>query len=389
MSHPNLMNTYAPLDVTFTHGEGLRVYDTNGKSYLDALSGIATCNLGHAHPAVTQTISEQASKLIHCSNIYRIAPQEQLAEKLCTVANMEKVFFCNSGAEANEAAIKLARKHANKSDLSNAKVIVLESSFHGRTIATLSASANKKIHAGFEPVLDDFIRLPINDLDAIAKTLESHTISAVMLEPTQGEGGIHLMSADYLRGIQALCKTHKALFILDEIQSGNGRTGSYFAYQQFDLTPDVVTTAKGLGNGFPIGACLAQGYAATLFEPGNHGSTFGGNPLACATALTVVNTICNDGLAENAKTMGAYLVEQFSTALQGVDGIADIRGHGLMIGIELNKDCPELVKIALDAGLLINVTAGKVIRLLPALIITQDEADELVNTLTPLIKDFL
>jgi acetylornithine/N-succinyldiaminopimelate aminotransferase len=389
MSISYLMNTYNPLPISFSHGEGIYLYDTEGNEYLDALSGIGTCSLGHNYPAVTQTICEQASKLLHCSNVYTIPVQQKLAEKICRIANMDNVFFCNSGAEANEAALKLARKHANNKKLIDPKIIVFNSSFHGRTIATLSASCNEKIHAGFQPVLDDFIRLPINNLDQLKHAFLHNEISAVMLEPIQGEGGVQLLNKAFIKNIEKLCIEHSALLILDEIQTGNGRTGSYFAYQQLDIKPDVVTTAKGLGNGFPIGACLAQGHAASLFIPGNHGSTFGGNPLACATALTVITSIENNNLMQNAEKTGTYLLSAFNDILTTSPHVKSIRGQGLMIGIELTIPCSELVSTAMKAGLLINVTSGNVIRLLPPLIMNTTQAQRVVDTLCPLIKSFL
>ncbi|MEM8594447.1 MAG: aminotransferase class III-fold pyridoxal phosphate-dependent enzyme, partial [Pseudomonadota bacterium] len=300
----------------------------------------------------------------------------------------DNVFFGNSGAEANEAAIKIARKHAFNQDIDNPQIITLEGSFHGRTMATLSATGNPKVKAGFAPLVSGFVNVPANDFAAIETYIKQPDTVAVLLEVTQGEGGVNLMSADYLQAVAAACAQHSTLLILDEIQTGNGRTGSYFAYQQCGVLPDVVTTAKGLGNGFPIGACLTRGMASSLLEPGNHGSTFGGNPLACATALTVVNTIINEKLSHNAASMGTYLLEQFKQQLSACQKVVDIRGHGLMIGIELDEPCGDLVKDALAAGLLINVTAGNTVRLLPPLIITQAQADELVALLCPLIKQF-
>lgn len=388
MSH--LMQTYARLPVTFSHGEGCRVTDTNGKTYLDALSGIAVNTLGHNHPALVRAISEQAGRLLHVSNLYGIREQEQLADRLCALSAMSEVFFCNSGCEANEAAIKLARFYGHKRGIETPTIIVMEKAFHGRTMATLSATGNRKAQAGFEPLVSGFVRVPYDDLDAIKAVAEhNQNIVAVMVEIIQGEGGIHLASSGFQKGVRQLCDDNGWLLICDEVQCGMARTGKWFGYQHAGIQPDIATLAKGLGSGVPIGACMAGGKAAGLFGPGNHGSTFGGNPLACSAALTTIDTIEQDGLMANAEKVGALIRQLYAEALAGVAGVVEIRGHGLMIGIELDRPCGELVSQALAAGLLINVTAEKVIRLLPPLIFSENEAKELVDRSVPLIKAFL
>ena len=388
MSH--VMNTYARLPVTFSHGEGCRITDTDGKEYLDALSGIAVSTLGHAHPRLVAAIAAQAGRMLHTSNLYRIAEQEQLADKLCALSGMAEVFFGNSGAEANEAAIKLARFYGHKKNVELPTVIVMEKAFHGRTMATLSATGNRKAQAGFEPLVSGFVRVPYGDLEAIKAVAEHNkNIVAVMLEIIQGEGGIHLADPAYYRGIRELCDAHDWLMICDEVQCGMGRTGKWFGYQQAGIQPDIATLAKGLGSGVPIGACMAGGKAAGLFGPGNHGSTFGGNPLAATAALTTIDVMEQDGLLANAAQMGALIRQLFGEALAGVKGVVDIRGHGLMIGLELDRPCGALVGKALEAGLLINVTAECVIRFLPPLIFSERDARELVERCAPLIKEFL
>lgn len=380
-----LMNTYGNRTTTLVRGEGPYVWDSEGKRYLDALSGIAVCGLGYSHPAVTKAITEQAGKLLHVSNLYNIEPQIAASKALVEISGMDNIFFSNSGAEANEAALKLARKFGQEKGISAPEVITTENSFHGRTMATLSATGNKKIKVGFAPLVSGFVHVPYDDIEAIKAAATPNTV-AVMVEPVQGEGGVRVPSADYLPALRKLCDERGWLMILDEIQTGNGRTGKYFAYQHFGILPDVVTTAKGLGNGVPIGACLARGQAATIFQPGNHGSTFGGNPLACSAALAVVKTITDQNLPEQASKLGTRILNSLRAGLADVAGIVDIRGSGLMIGIQLNKDCPELVEKAKQVGLLINVTAGSTIRLLPPLIISDDQADEIVSTLVELIK---
>ena len=383
-----LMQTYARLPVTFSHGEGVYLYDTGGRRYLDAIAGIAVNGLGHAHPAVTAAIRQQADKLVHTSNLYRIEAQERLGEALTAVAGMENCFFGNSGAEANEAAIKLARLYGHQRRIDKPAIVVLEGAFHGRTLATLSATGNRKIQAGFEPLVTGFIRAPRNDVQAL-RQIAAHNpgVVAVLLEPIQGESGVHALSPEYLRAVREICDEQEWLLMLDEVQTGNGRTGHYFACQGLGLVPDVITTAKGLGNGVPIGACLARGAAASVLGTGQHGSTFGGNPLACAAGLAVVQTITAGKLADNATAMGELITGQLLADEGAAANIVEIRGRGLMIGVELHKDCGELVQRALEAGLLINVTAGNTIRLLPPLVINRQEAQELAAAVAQLIRE--
>ena len=385
-----LMATYARLPVAFQRGEGVWLQDMEGKRYLDALSGIAVCGLGHAHPAVRDALCHQAGELIHTSNLYRIPLQEQLGERLIRAAGMERVFFSNSGAEANEAALKIARRFGNDRGVANPAVVVMDQSFHGRTLATLSATGNRRVQAGFEPLVQGFLRVPFDDLAALEAVAEnSPNAVAVLVEPVQGEGGINIPDENYLAGIRALCDRQGWLMMLDEIQTGMGRSGRMFACQHAGVLPDVMTLAKGLGNGVPIGACLARGEAAGLLGPGSHGSTFGGSPLVCAAALAVLDTLERDRLVERAERLGATLLADLADALAGVSGIEEIRGLGLLIGIELDRPCGELVDRALEQGLLINVTAERVIRLLPPLVMSDDEAGELVRRLAGLIRDFL
>ena len=385
-----LMNNYHPLPVAFARGEGAVLWDTEGKQYLDALGGIAVCGLGHAHPAVTQALCDQAGALLHTSNIYRVPQQEQLAEKLCQLAGMDKAFFCNSGAEANEAAIKMARLYGHQKGIQAPQIVVTDGSFHGRTLATLSATGNRKVHAGFEPLVQGFMRVPYNDLDAIRNVATNSTdVVAVLVEPIQGEGGINVPEAGYMAGIRAICDAHGWLLIADEIQTGMGRTGQWFASQHCAAKPDVMTLAKGLGNGMPVGACLASGAAAELFQPGNHGSTFGGNPLAMSAAQAVVDTIEQQQLCARAATLGASMLAGFQAELGEVDGVEDIRGKGLMLAVQLNRPCTELVSRALEQGLLINVTAEKCIRLLPPLIISDQQAQQIVEQVSALVRAFL
>lgn len=384
-----IMPTYGRLDVAFVRGEGAWLWDENDKRYLDALSGIAVCGLGHAHPAVHKAICEQSAKLLHTSNIYRIAAQEKLAAKLTEKSGMANVFFCNSGAEANEAAIKLARKFGHGLGINNPAIIVTEGSFHGRTLATLSATGNAKIQKDFEPLVEGFIRVPYNDIAAIKTEIEQNSnIVAILVEPVQGEGGINIPSHDYLNQIRMLCNQHDLLMMLDEIQSGMGRTGKFLAFQHNGILPDVCTLAKALGNGVPIGACLAAGKAADLFTAGNHGSTFGGNPLVCSAALAVLETLENENLISHAETKGQAITCAFKNMLKHNKHVVDIRNKGLMIGIELDHPCGDLVKIALAEGLLINVTQEKVIRLLPPLIINENQINLLTSKLSTLIKQF-
>ncbi len=388
---PNpLMATYARLPVTFHHGEGCRLFDENGKAYLDAIGGIAVCALGHAHPRVTQALCEQAGRLVHTSNLYGIARQRELGERLTSLAGMDRVFFGNSGAEANEAAIKLARLHGHARGIATPTIIVAENSFHGRTMATLSATGNRKVQAGFEPLVGGFIRVPFDDLEAIRRIAEnSDEVVAVLVEPIQGEGGVRVPTDGYLRDLRALCDAHHWLLMLDEIQTGMGRTGRWFACQHEAVTPDVMTLAKALGNGVPIGACLASGAAAEVLGPGTHGSTFGGNPLACAAASATIETLDQEALVARAADAGERLMASLRERVGGLDGVTEIRGRGLMIGIELERPCGELVNRALDQGLLINVTAGHVVRLLPPLVISDAEIEELVDGLGRLIGAFV
>ena len=388
MSH--VMNTYSRLPVSFTHGKGVWVWDDAGRRYLDALAGIAVNTLGHAHPKLLRVIAEQSGRLIHVSNLYRIAEQEKLADKLCAISGMDNVFFCNSGCEANEAAIKIARLHGHKKGVDAPAIVVMDKAFHGRTLATLSATGNRKVQAGFEPLVPGFVRVPFNDIEAVRRVAAAdRNIVAVLVEPIQGEGGINISSMQYLRDLREICDRQGWLLMVDEVQCGLGRTGRWFVYQHAGVLPDVMLLAKGLGSGLPIGACLARGAAAQVFEPGNHGSTFGGNPLACAAALATLQIVEEERLLENAERMGALLLSGLREQLAGVRGVAEIRGHGLMIGIELDRPCGPLVQQALEAGLLINVTMDNVIRLLPSLVIGEPEARELLSRLAPLVRGFL
>ncbi len=386
----HLMNTYKPLPVNFDRGEGPYLFDDKGERYLDALCGIAVCGLGHAHPAVSKAICEQSKRLLHTSNLYQISQQEKLADALCDVAGMDRVFFGNSGAEANEAALKLARLYGHQKGIDSPQVIVTEGSFHGRTLATLTATGNRKIQAGFEPLMPGFLRAPYNDLQAI-RTIASNSpnVVAILVEPITGEGGIRIPDDDYLSELRTLCDEHDWLLILDEIQTGMGRTGRWFAHQHADIQPDVMTLAKALGNGVPIGACLALGAAADVFKPGNHGSTFGGNPLSTSAALAVLQSIQEDDLVNRAEQLGARMLGGFKAQLGDAEGVVSIRGRGLMLGIELDRPCGELMQRALDRKLLINVTADTVVRLLPPLILADAQADEIVAEVSQLILEFL
>ena len=382
------MNTYARLPVGFAKGEGSYLEDEHGKKYLDALTGIAVVGLGHAHPKVASALADQAKTLTHTSNLYQIPLQTKLAAKLCEISGMDSAFFANSGAEANEAAIKLARIKGSKSGINNPEVIVVDDSFHGRTMATLTATGNRKVHAGFEPLLNGFIRTQFNDIEAINGIAGKNTnVTAVLVEPILGEAGIVIPDPEYLPKLRAICDNKGWLLMLDEVQTGNGRTGTYFEFLDHDIAPDVVTTAKGLGNGMPIGVCLARGEAAGLFEPGNHGSTFGGNPLACAAALAVIDTIEQESLCSRARILGDRILSGFNKSLTGNNQVKEIRGKGLMLAIELNEDAPNLVNDALEAGILINVAQGNVIRLLPPLTLTDEEADSIVESVSNLISD--
>lgn len=390
---PNhLMNTYSRQPVTFVRGEGVWLWDDKGEKYLDALAGVAVNGLGHAHPKLVKAISEQAAKLIHVSNIYNIAEQEALADKLCEISGMDKVFFCNSGCEANEAAIKLARLYGHNKGIETPEIIVMDKSFHGRTMATLSATGNRKVQAGFEPLVSGFIRVPYDDIEAVKQVASRNAnVVAVLVEPVQGEGGINIPknAGAYLASLREICDAHGWLLMLDEVQTGIARTGAWFAFQHSKILPDVMSLAKGLGSGVPIGACVARGKAAEVFTYGKHGSTFGGNPLATAAGLATLHIIEQEGLREHAEKMGNLIREGFAAVFNNTKGVVTIRNTGLMIGIELDKPCGDLVKIALAEKLLINVTADKVVRLLPPLVINEAEANELVSRLSKLIKTFL
>ncbi|HEX7763888.1 MAG TPA: aspartate aminotransferase family protein [Cellvibrio sp.] len=385
----SLMNTYGARTLTLTKGAGSRVWDDQGNSYIDAIAGIAVCGLGHSHPALTKAISEQAATLLHVSNLYNIPQQQRLGDLLIQLSGMDKVFFSNSGAEANEAAIKIARKYGNEKGVKNPAVIVMANSFHGRTLATLSATGNVKVQIGFEPLVEGFIRVPYDDVAAVKAAIAEHkNIVAILVEPVQGEGGVRVPAADYLNHLRNLCDEHDLLLMTDEIQTGNGRTGTFFAYQHNGILPDVVTTAKGLGNGMPIGACLARGKAAEVFQSGNHGTTFGGNPLACSAGIAVIETLQADKLIDRVTVLGNRILNGFKEALSHNTKVVDIRGKGLMIGIELNAPCAELVQKGRDLGILINVTAMNTIRLLPTFILSDAEADELVSKVVQLVTEF-
>lgn len=386
-----IMNTYGRLPVTFVKGKGAIITDTDGREYLDALSGIAVCGLGHGHPAVTRAIREQADNLVHTSNLYGIGMQQTLAEKLTAISGMDNVFFSNSGAEANEAAIKIARKYGHNKGIDLPTILVMENAFHGRTLATLTATANKAAQAGFGPLLDGFVRVAYNDLAAAQQAVQNNpNIVAILIEPVQGEGGVTAATDEYMNGLRALCTENDLLLMLDEIQTGNGRTGKYFAFQHFDWQPDVLTTAKGLGNGVPIGACLAKGVAAEVLQPGSHGSTYGGNPLACAAANAVIDTITQEKLCERVIELGDRIRAGIKAELEGTDFVREFRGKGLMIGVVLNtqESAAGLMKTALEAGILLNVTAGNVVRLLPPFILTNEQADLIAKQVSEQIKGF-
>jgi acetylornithine/N-succinyldiaminopimelate aminotransferase len=386
------MNTYSRQPITFVKGNGVWLYDDKGEKYLDALAGVAVNGLGHAHPKLVKAISEQAGKLIHVSNIYNIAEQEALADKLCEISGMDKVFFCNSGCEANEASIKLARLYGHNKGIINPEIIVMDKSFHGRTMATLSATGNRKVQAGFEPLVSGFIRVPYDDVEAVKQVASRHSnVVAVLVEPVQGEGGINIPkdANGYLESLRAICDVHGWLLMLDEVQTGIARTGTWFAFQHTAIKPDVMSLAKGLGSGVPIGACVASGKAAEVFTYGKHGSTFGGNPLATAAGLATLNIIEEEGLRENAEKIGNLICEGFNAEFKDANGVVVVRNAGMMIGIELDRPCGDLVNIALAEKLLINVTADKVVRLLPPLVMNEHEANELVKRLSAIIKSFL
>jgi len=383
------MNTYGQRAATLVSGQGAWLCDADGNKYLDALSGIAVCGLGHSHPAITDALVNQSQVLGHCSNFFGIPNQEALAEKLCTISGMEQVFFGNSGAEANEAAIKIARLYGNNKGITLPSIVVMENAFHGRTLATLSASGGRRVQAGFEPLVSGFVRAPYDNMAALEKIAANNSnVCAILVEPIQGEGGIRVPSTNYLQQLSAFCDKHQWLLMLDEVQTGNGRTGQYFCYQHSDIIPDVVTTSKGLGNGVPIGACLSAGRATNVLQPGNHGSTFGGNPLACGAALATVETICSEHLLQRATIIGERIINSLRSQLNHCKHVQEIRGLGCMIGIQLDRPCKSLFSKAMDKGLIINITADSVIRLLPPLILSDEEADEIVSILVPLVDQF-
>lgn len=386
----HLMNTYARQPVAFVRGEGAYLWDEAGKRYLDAVAGVAVNGLGHGHPRLVKAIAEQAAAVIHTSNLYRVPRQEELADRLCELSGMDKVFFCNSGCEANEAAIKLARLYGHSKGIEVPTIIVMEKAFHGRTMATLTATGSRKIQAGFEPLLAGFARVPYNDIEAVRQVAEHNkSVVAVLIEVVQGEGGVNMLAPDYLAEMRRICDAHGWLLMLDEVQTGIGRTGTWFGFQHAGVVPDVMALAKGLGSGMPIGACLARGVAAEVFKPGNHGSTFGGNALACAAALATLDAIESENILENARVRGEAIRTGLRAALAGVHGVVDIRGEGMMIGVELDRPCGELVGVARDAGVLINVTADKVIRLVPPLIYGDAEVAALVESVSSIVKYYL
>lgn len=388
MSH--LMNNYARQAVAFTHGAGCQLFDEQGKRYLDGLAGIAVNTLGHNHPRLVSALNQQIGRLIHVSNVYRVSEQEALADRLAALSGMDEVFFCNSGCEANEAAIKLARMYGHQKGIDQPAIIVMEHAFHGRTLATLSATGNRKVQAGFEPLVPGFVRVPFDDLAAIEQVAANNpNVVAVLFEPLQGEGGIHIAHDDFMCGLRRVCNERGWLFMVDEVQCGIGRTGKWFAHQHAGIKADVMTLAKGLGSGVPVGACLTAGLATGIFKPGNHGSTFGGNPLACVAALTTLAVLEEDKLLPRALALGERIRARLHERLAGLSAVTDIRGNGLMIGIELDRPCGAVVAAGLDSGILINVTADKVVRLLPPLVMSDVEADELVDTLATVLKAFL
>jgi acetylornithine/N-succinyldiaminopimelate aminotransferase len=389
MSH--VMNTYARQPVAFVRGEGVWLWDEAGNKYLDALAGIAVNTLGYAHPKLTKALLERISSgVVHTSNLFRMPLQEAAADRICDITGLDEVFFCNSGLEANEAAIKVARKYGHDRGVAEPAIVVMENAFHGRSLATLSATGNRKVQAGFEPLVSGFVRVPLNDLEAVRQVAEHNkNVVAVFIEPIQGEGGINVSRLDYLRGLKEICDQREWLFISDEVQCGLGRTGKWFVYQHAGFLPDVVPLAKGLGSGVPVGACVVGGRAKGVFKPGNHGSTFGGNPLAMTAVCATLDAIRDEGLLANAARVGSVIQQSLSDALRGSQGLTEIRGMGLILGVELNRPCGALVKDALDAGLVINVTADNVIRMLPPLVMREAEGRMVVERLAPLIKRFL
>jgi acetylornithine aminotransferase len=387
---PHVMPTYGRLPVALSHGQGADVWDTDGRRYLDALSGIAVNTLGHNHPKLVPALQQQLTQMIHCCNYYQVPLQEELAQLLVERSGLTNVFFCNSGLEANEAALKIARKYGHDKGIDRAEVVVYEKAFHGRSIATLSATGNPKVHAGFEPLVEGFVRVPLNDIAALEEVARTHpNVTAVFLEVIQGEGGINPARADYLQAVRALCDKQGWLLMLDEVQCGIGRTGKWFAHQWAGIQPDVMPLAKGLGSGVPVGAVVCGPKAADVLKPGNHGTTFGGNPLAMRAGVETIKIMEEDGLLANAQHVGEHLMGTLRRELAGEAGVVEIRGQGLMIGIELDRPCGVILNRALDAGLLLSVTADKVVRLLPPLVFTPAQADELVGILVPIIKQFL
>jgi acetylornithine aminotransferase len=387
---PHTMNTYGRLPIALSHGRGVRLWDVNGREYLDALAGIAVNTLGHAHPKLVPALQDQVAKLIHTSNYYHVPNQEKLAAKLAGLSGMTNVFFCSTGLEANEAAIKLARKFGHDKGVAEPQIVVYEKAFHGRSIATLSATGNEKVQKGFGPLVPGFIRVPLNDIDALKRATEGNrNVVAVFFETIQGEGGVNPMRVEYLKQVRDLCTQKDWLLMIDEVQCGMGRTGKWFAHQWAGIVPDVMPLAKGLGSGVPVGAVVAGPKAANIFQPGNHGTTFGGNPLAMRAGVETIRIIEEDGLLENAARVGAHLKAAFESELGGLPGVTEVRGQGLMIGIELAKPCGVLTQRACDNGLLISVTADNVIRIVPSLILTEAEADEIVARLVPVVKQFL
>jgi len=387
---PHVMPTYGRLPVALSHGEGARVWDTEGRRYLDALSGIAVNTLGHAHPKLVPALQDQVAKMIHCCNYYQVPLQEELAAMLVERSGLTNVFFCNSGLEANEAALKIARKYGHDKGIERPEIVVYEKAFHGRSIATLSATGNPKVQAGFGPLVEGFVRVPVNDIDSLKKATEGNpNVVAVFFETIQGEGGINPMRAEYLRQVRALCDERDWLMMIDEVQCGMGRTGKWFAHQWAGIVPDVMPLAKGLGSGVPVGAVVAGPKAASILQPGNHGTTFGGNPLAMRAGVETIRIMEEDDLLANAERVGAHLKAALEKGLAGHDGVKEIRGQGLMIGIELTKPCGVITQRAADAGLLLSVTADSVVRLVPPLIMTTAEADQVAAILLPLIHAFL
>ena len=388
MSH--VMNTYARQPVAFVRGQGVWLWDEAGKQYLDALAGIAVNTLGHNHPRLVGALSEQIGRIIHSSNLFQIPLQEQAADRIAAITGLDEVFFCNSGLEANEAAIKVARKYGHERGVAEPAIIVMEKAFHGRSLATLSATGSRKVQAGFEPLVSGFVRVPLNDLDAVNQVAEhNRNVVAVMVEPIQGEGGINVSRLDYLRGLKEICEKHRWLFISDEVQCGLGRTGKWFVYQHAGFLPDVVPLAKGLGSGVPVGACVVGGRAKGIFKPGNHGSTFGGSPLAMTAVCATIDAIKEERLLANAEQVGGVIRAGLENALRGVRGITETRGMGLMIGVELDRSCGEIVRTALARGLVVNVTAENVIRMLPPLVMSEAEGRQVVERLAPIVREFL